>query len=137
MPYEPNDQNYQTSNSRIASFNDFNSNLKKEKEELKKVGRSTVKNNDETHQLPGNRRLKFNRDTRKMDDLSKGEVKDKLDSIKIEDTKHKWKANIPEQQGKNESNVIKETIGDENESNRRILTVRELIKELSMCDQNA
>lgn len=102
MPYEPNDQNYQTSNSRVASFNDFNSNLNKEKEELKKVVRSTVKNNDETHQLPGNRRFKFNKVTRKMDDLSKGEVKDRLDSIEIEDTKHKWKANVPEQQGMNE-----------------------------------
>ena len=103
MSYEPNDQNYQTSNSRIASFNDFSSNVSKEKEELKKVDRSTIKNNDDTHQIPGNRRYKFNRVTRKMDDLSKGEIKDKLDSIGVENPKHKWKATIPEQQGKNEA----------------------------------
>jgi hypothetical protein len=91
MPFNTNDQNYHTKNSRVLSFNDFEENINKEKEDLEKVKRSYVNNHEDTHSIPGNRKFKFNRVTRKMDDLSKDEVKDKLDNIDVEEKKHKYK----------------------------------------------
>jgi len=80
MPFNQNDQNYQTKNSRVLNYNDFSSNIGKEKEELKKLKRSQ-KNSDEIHQVPGNKQYKFNKVTHKIDDLSKDEIADKLDAI--------------------------------------------------------
>jgi hypothetical protein len=68
-------------NRKVATFGDFSNNIESEKEELKKVRRSTVPNSDEHQQHIGNGRYKFNKVTRKMDDLSPEEVQDKLDSI--------------------------------------------------------
>jgi hypothetical protein len=107
MPYNTNDPNYQTKNTRVLNFNDFEENIRKEKQDLEKVDRSYIDNDDEIHQLPGNTKKKYNRITHKLDDLSRAEVKDKLQSMDrdgIEDPKHKWKAQIPTQQSsKNES----------------------------------
>lgn len=91
MPFNTNDQNYHTKNSRVLSFNDFEENINKEKSDLEKVKRSYIDNHEDTHSIPGNRKYKFNRVTRKMDDLSKDEVKDKLDNIEVEEKKHKYK----------------------------------------------
>jgi hypothetical protein len=74
-------------NRKVATFGDFSNNIESEKEELKKVRRSTVTNSDEHQQHIGNGRYKFNKVTRKMDDLSPAEVQDKLDSIdELEET---------------------------------------------------
>ena len=78
MPYNQNDPNYQTKNSRISSFNDFNLNIDKEKAELKKMKMSTIKNDSELHRIPGNRKFKFNKVTHKIDDISPDEINDKL-----------------------------------------------------------
>lgn len=91
MPFNTNDQNYHTKNSRVLSFNDFEENINKEKSDLEKVKRSYIDNHEDTHSIPGNRKYKFNRITRKIDDLSKDEVKDKLDNIEVEEKKHKYK----------------------------------------------
>ena len=108
MPYNTNDPNYQTKNTRVANFNDFTSNVRKEKDDLEKVDRSFINNDSEMHQLPGNPKKKFNRVTRKLDDLSRSEVKDKIqaiDDMGVEDPKHIWKAEIPTQQSSKNENV--------------------------------
>ena len=61
MPYNPNDPNFQTKNSRVLNFNDFEENIEKEKEELKKVNRSFQKPDSEINQTPGNPKFKYNK----------------------------------------------------------------------------
>jgi len=74
-------------NRKVATFGDFSNNIESEKEELKKVRRSTVPNTPDQQQHIGNGRYKFNKVTRKMDDLSPEEVQDKLDAIdELEET---------------------------------------------------
>jgi hypothetical protein len=106
MPYNTNDPNYQTKNTRVLNFNDFEENVRKEKEDLKKIDRSYIDNQEEIHQIPGNRKKKYNRVTHKLDDLSKAEVEDKIsaiDDMGEVDPKHTWKAEVPTQQSsKNE-----------------------------------
>ena len=68
-------------NRKVVTFGDFSNNIESEKEELKKVRRSTVPNTPDQQQHIGNGRYKFNKVTRKMDDLSPEEVQDKLDAI--------------------------------------------------------
>lgn len=72
-------------NRRVANFGDFTANIGAEKEELKKVRRST-KPNSEDQQHIGNSRYKFNKVTRKMDDLSPAEIEDKIDSVQIKES---------------------------------------------------
>ena len=94
MPYNQNDPNYQTKNSKVLSYNNFISNIEKEKSDLKKVDRSFINNDSEIHQVPGNTKYKFNRVTRKMDDLSRAEVKDKIkaaEEISPDKKGHKYK----------------------------------------------
>lgn len=89
-----NTQNYQTSNSRIAHFKDFTNNVKKEREDLEKVDRSFTDNEDQVHNLPNLTKYKFNRATRKMDDVSRDQVKDRIKSLEddgVEHTDHVFK----------------------------------------------
>lgn len=85
---------FQTKHSRIYHFNDFEKNVKKERDELEKVDRSFDKNEPGTDNLSNKSKYKFNKVTRKMDDLTKDEVSDKLDSMDdmgVEHTDHKFK----------------------------------------------
>lgn len=68
-------------NRKIVTFGDFASNINSEKEELEKVKRTTIKNDVELQQKPGNTHYKFNKVTRKMDDISPAMVDDQLDAI--------------------------------------------------------
>lgn len=65
-------------NRKVVNFKDFSGET--EKEELQKVRRST-KPNSEEQQHVGNSRFKFNKVTRKMDDLSPEMIDDKIDAI--------------------------------------------------------
>lgn len=80
MPYHHNDPLYQTSHSRISSFNDFEKNKSHEVEELKKMKRNFTKRG-EIHNAPGERKHHYNPVTHKIDDLSADEVVDKLDAL--------------------------------------------------------
>jgi len=91
MPYNPNDPNFQTRQSRVASFKDFTDNIGKEKDELKKMNRSSFANPGELNQIPGGRKHKYNKVTHKIDDISKAEVIDKIEDIGGEESKHKYK----------------------------------------------
>lgn len=65
-------------NRKVVNFKDFSGDT--EKEELNKVKRST-KPNSEDQQHIGNSRYKFNKVTRKMDDLSPDIIDDKIEAI--------------------------------------------------------
>jgi hypothetical protein len=69
--------NYNT-NRKVVNFKDFSA--EGEKEELQKVRRST-KPNSEDQQYIGNSRYKFNKVTRKMDDLSPDMIDDSIEAI--------------------------------------------------------
>lgn len=78
MNYKTNTPNYGKS---VNNFSDFIDNINSEKEELKSVKRSFKPNHYDTQSYPKNTKLKFNKVTRKMDDLSLDEIDDKIDSI--------------------------------------------------------
>lgn len=77
--YRTNTPTYNTKNSRIQNFMDFDK--KSEKEELLDVKRSFTKNDGEVYDLPNEFKYKYNKVTHKMDDLDKKLVDDKLDSL--------------------------------------------------------
>jgi hypothetical protein len=79
MTYKTNTPNY--SGRSVSNFSDFIDNIESEKEELKSVKRSINPNHDDTQKYPKNSKFKFNRITRKMDDLTISEVEDKLDNL--------------------------------------------------------
>ena len=78
MSYNTNTPDFNV-NSKIRSFSNFDKNA--EKQELKDIKRTNNSNHRKTKQVPGNSKLKYNRVTRKMDDLSMTEVDDKLDAL--------------------------------------------------------
>lgn len=67
-------------NRKVANFGDYCNNIDSEEQELKKVDRSFIKNG-ERQQFPNNSKYKFNKVTRKMDDLSKDMIDDDIDAI--------------------------------------------------------
>lgn len=79
MTYKTNTPNYNGKS--VSNFSDFIDNIESEKEELKSVKRSINPNHDDTQKYPKNSKLKFNKITRKMDDLTLPEIEDKIDSI--------------------------------------------------------
>jgi len=68
-------------NRNVANFGDYCNNFEKEKEELKKVKRSINPNTPDTQKYPKNSRYKYNRITRKMDDLTPDIIDDQLKSM--------------------------------------------------------
>lgn len=65
-------------NRNVVNFGDYCNNFEKEKEELKKVKRSINPNTPDTQKYPKNSRFKYNRITRKMDDLTPDIIDDQL-----------------------------------------------------------
>jgi hypothetical protein len=109
-------------NRKVATFGDFSSNIESEKEELKKVRRSTVPNTPDGQQHIGNGRYKFNKVTRKMDDLSPKEVQDKLDAIdELEETNELFNFNKERKRG--DSNVINTLRSEINSAFRPVAVV--------------
>jgi hypothetical protein len=131
MPYSPNTPNYQTKNSRVLSFNDFEEHQDKEEKELKKINRNFIKPDAEHNQMIGNPASKFNRVSRKYDTLHKDEVEDDLDQF-TDDPKHVYKAEIPTQQSslKNESSDTKNYMFFSN-----LETIRRLSESLLQMDR--
>lgn len=72
--YRDNTPNYNVN--KVIKFNDFEN-----KKDLESFKRGYVKNS-QNHQIIGNKKLKFNKTTNKMDDTSIGEIEDKLKSLK-------------------------------------------------------
>lgn len=65
-------------NRNIVNFKDFN--IEDEEEELLKIKRGTTPNS-ERQQVIGNQKYKFNKVTRKMDEISPDMIDDELDSL--------------------------------------------------------
>jgi len=80
MPYNPNSPSYQTSQSRVMSFNDFEQRKGEEKEELAQMKRN-FKKRGEMHDAPGETKNKWNKVTNKIDHLSHEEVEDNLEAL--------------------------------------------------------
>lgn len=72
--YRDNTPNYNVN--KVIKFNDFEN-----KKDLESFKRGYVKNS-QNHQIIGNKKLKFNKITNKIDDISMGEIEDKLKSLK-------------------------------------------------------
>lgn len=79
MTYKTNTPNYKSRN--VNNFSDFLDNIDSENKELKDLKRSINPNSDNNQKYPKNSKFKFNKVTRKMDDLSLDEIEDKIDSI--------------------------------------------------------
>ena len=79
MTYKDNTPTFNV-NRKVVNFKDFSANPNAEKEELEKMDRQNKPNTDD-QQKNANSRYKFNNTTRKMDDLSPAEIKDKIDAI--------------------------------------------------------
>ena len=79
MTYKENTPTFNV-NRKVVNFKDFLSDPKGEETDLKKVRRST-KPKSEDQQHIGNSRYKFNKTTRKRDDLSPAEIEDKIEAI--------------------------------------------------------
>ena len=80
MTYKDNQPTFNV-NRKVVNFKDFSANPNAEKEELKKMDRQNKPNTDGQQKNMANSRYKFNNTTRKMDDLSPAEIKDKIDAI--------------------------------------------------------
>jgi len=80
MTYKDNTPTFNV-NRKVVNFKDFSANPNAEKEELKKMNRQNKPNTDDQQKNMGNSRYKFNSTTRKMDDLSPAEIKDKIEAI--------------------------------------------------------
>ena len=78
MNYRDNTPTYNV-NRKVANFKDFSSDG--EKEELTKMDRQNKPNSDEYQKNMSNSRYKFNKVTRKMDDLSPAEIQDNIEAI--------------------------------------------------------
>jgi len=88
--------NYNTKSSKIQNFKDFEQNIRKEKDELKKISRNFLKNKDNDYSLPtsGSDKIRYNKLTHKSDsNISKQMLDDLIKDLDddVEDTKHKYK----------------------------------------------
>lgn len=84
MIYKTNTQNYASKN--VNNFSDFIDSIESEKSELKDIKRSINPNTNDTQKYAKNSKFKFNKVTRKMDDLSLPEIDDKLNAIEESST---------------------------------------------------
>lgn len=79
MTYKTNTPTYKSKS--VNNFSDFIDNIESEKKELEETKKGMNKNHTDTQQYPKNSKLKFNKVTRKMDDMTLPEIEDKIDSI--------------------------------------------------------
>jgi hypothetical protein len=84
-----NTQNYNTPNSKLDNFKNYNPN--KEKEELKKLKGQKLKNPEDVYDLGTGKQMKFNNVTKTMQNLSSDEIKDKLNSVEEIEEKSSFK----------------------------------------------
>lgn len=98
--YKDNQPTFNAGDRKMANFKDFLQSLPDEKEELKKMKRSFKKNELEVGQKE--RKLKYNKVTKKLDDVGIEDVEDRLDQFEESfvydsDMIEMVKKNIPQQ----------------------------------------
>jgi len=81
MNYKDNTPTYNSPQRRVVNFGDYCDNIDKEKEELKDIKRSITKNSIDGQKFPRNSKYKFNKVTRKLDDLTPDMIDDALDNL--------------------------------------------------------
>ena len=79
MMRKDNTPNYETPQSKIYNFKDFDPST--ELKDLKGLKNSNKKNDGDKYNLPTNGRLKFNKVTKTWQTLSKSEIKDGIEAI--------------------------------------------------------
>lgn len=99
---------YNTSNSRVQNFKDFEANVEKEKEALKKMKRNYKTNKDGSYNLANtdSDKLKYNKITHKTDsNFGKDLVSDFINNLEddVKDSKHKYKLEKTQDKAKMES----------------------------------
>lgn len=100
--------NYNTSHSKVQNFKDFESNIRKEKDDLKKIKRNYKKNKDSFYNLANtdSDKLKYNKITHKTDNnFGKELVSDFIEEMddEVKDTDHKYKLEKTQDKAKMES----------------------------------
>lgn len=100
--------NYNTKYSKIQNFKDFEENIRKEKDVLKKIKRGYKNNKDGSNNLANisSDKLKFNKITHKTDNnFGKDLVSDFIHELddKVKDTNHKYKLEKTQDKAKMES----------------------------------
>lgn len=110
MIYKTNTQNYASKN--VNNFSDFIDSIESEKSELKDIKRSINPNTNDTQKYPKNSKFKFNKVTRKMDDLSLDETEDK-----IEESNHSKKSDLKIYQS--ELNMLNKVKATDDKSKKR------------------
>jgi hypothetical protein len=119
MAYRDNQPTFNV-NRKVANFGDFSANT--EKEELAKMSRQNKPNSDEHQKNMSNSRYKFNKVTRKMDDLSPAEIQDKLNAIdELDETNELFNFNKERKRG--DSNVINTLRSEINSAFRPVAVV--------------
>lgn len=86
MEYKDNQPTFNAGDRKMVNFKDFTQELPSEKQELKKMKRSFRKNVLEVGQKQ--RKLKYNKVTKKLDDVGQSDIEDRLDQFKesVEDS---------------------------------------------------
>lgn len=100
-------QNYNTQYSKVQNFKDFEDNIRKEKDKLKKVKRGYKMNKDGSYNLANvDDKLKYNKITHKTDgNFGKNQINDFIDELdnEVEDTDHKYRLEKTQDKSKMES----------------------------------
>jgi hypothetical protein len=101
---------YNTQHSKVQNFKDFESNIRKEKDELKKIKRNYKTNKDGSYNLANtdSDKLKYNKITHKTDNnFGKDLVSDFIEEMEdeVKDTNHKYKLEKTQDKVKMESYV--------------------------------
>jgi hypothetical protein len=99
---------YNTQHSKVQNFKDFESNIRKEKDELKKIKRNYKTNKDGSYNLANtdSDKLKYNKITHKTDNnFGKDLVSDFIEEMEdeVKDTDHKYKLEKTQDKAKMES----------------------------------
>jgi hypothetical protein len=147
--------NYNTQYSKIQNFKDFEQNVRKEKDGLKKVKRGYKYNKDGDYNLPNldSDKLKYNKITHKTDNnFGKELVSDFIDNLddEVKDTDHKYKLEKEQDKAKMESyqeftqNRMTQPDGDYSDDNDvtsymffgNLQTIHRLSQEILEMDQS-
>ncbi len=117
MTYKDNTPTYNV-NRNVTNFKDFTKNIDCEEWKLKKLRRG-FKPNSEEQQHVGNQKLKFNKTTRKWDEVNPDLVDDKIDAInKMEESKKEKKYEFLDEHPKYEE--LKKRIKELNDLSKEI-----------------
>jgi hypothetical protein len=83
MTYKDNTPTF-NANRKVVNYKDFIANKEDEKSELEEIERTNKPNMSDTQQFIGNKRYKYNKVTRKIEEISPDELEDRIRSLEEE-----------------------------------------------------